>query len=133
MLAHLPDRREPDHCGEPPSNPPTVSLFSPVNHRPPIVVPLPPLAGAWARAHGAVLAPARAISPLVGRCGPAAHMTACASMLSQAKIPSPIRLTENSFSFSFLSPFPIFIYIHMLIFYAPKIVHTLYKSQNNDA
>jgi hypothetical protein len=64
--------------------------------------------------------PARAVPLLCGPAGPPAR--ARAPELAGPKSP-PAQLAGNSFSFSFFPfLFPIFIYIHILIFYAPKIV-----------
>jgi hypothetical protein len=87
----------------------------------------PPLAGTWARAHGAVPAPL----PLAGHVGPLARVAARAPPWLGRN--PPTHLTENHLSFSF-SPFsfPIFIYMYILIFYAPKIVQIFYMAQNNN-
>jgi hypothetical protein len=78
------------------------------------LTPSPPLlAGTWARTHGSVPTP----SPAGGPARPPAPA------LSWAKNP-PAQLAGNSFSF-FLFPFPFsyfHVFMHILIFYAPKIV-----------
>jgi hypothetical protein len=97
-----------------PSRPPADCRF------PPDVVRLPP------RWH---VDPRRA--PLAGLAGLAGRARDRA--LGWAEIP-PARLTEKSFFFFLFSLFPIFLYIcvHILIFYAQKIVQIFFKSQNNN-
>jgi hypothetical protein len=104
--------------GEEPSSRPQTAGSSPprADHR------SPPLAGMWARAHGAV----PAVCPVGG------PNWAGRARSAGPKSP-PARLTEQSFSFSFSLFFPFsYIYVHILIFYAPKIVQIFFKSQNNN-
>ena len=88
-------------CEEPPSGSPTTG-----SHRrgPPPDAVTPPLAGAWARAHGAY--PCCSALPWAG-------WAACPRSLGR-NLP-PVQLPENSFSFSFFHFFFLFSYIYAYI------------------
>jgi hypothetical protein len=105
MLAHLLNPGEPEPRQSVLPNP---GRFAPPRQSPDAVDPLP-ISGTWDRAHGAVPAPARVVSPLVGQCGPAAHMAARA--LSRAEI--PLDPFNRELLFFFFSHFPIYIYTHV--------------------
>jgi hypothetical protein len=96
-------------------------------HTPNVV---PPLAGTWARAHGAVPAPL----PLAGHVGPLARMAARAPPWLGRNPPPPGPANRESFPFFLFSfSFPYFlIYVYILIYYAPKIVQIFSRSQNNN-
>jgi hypothetical protein len=96
---------------EPPQTSPAVepNRFTPPPSPAPRCYP-PPLADAWAHAHG--VRPRRAAPPW-------ADWAACLRPRSLGRNSPPAQLAENPFSFSF---FHFHIYIYILIFYAPKIV-----------
>jgi hypothetical protein len=100
------DRFSPPRTASPPASSPLTSF--------------PLLAGTWARAHSAVPAP----SPAGGSAGPPARARAHARAPRSARPKSPLaQLAGNHFSFPFSISFSYFhVFMHILIFYAPKIV-----------
>jgi hypothetical protein len=94
---------------------PDPDRFAPPRQPPDAVGPLP-LSGMWARAHGTVPAPARAVSSLMGRLGRFARGAARPRALTGPKSPPGPFSREILFFFYFYFPFShLYIYIYSYV------------------
>jgi hypothetical protein len=131
MLTHLLDLQESGYQRRNIIEPTSDRFFPPVGRSP--LTPSPPPShwhvGPYPR-HRFYGRPCR--SPSVGRAGPARPRGRALTLVPGsvwAEIPHPVPFNQESFIFP-LFPFPFYqfhIYLHMLIFYAPKMIQTLYE------